>query len=233
MNKQTLLHLIAIRSLERGLSERQLATLALGDPDAIRNWRRKSDPLFSRVMAVLEYLDIPVKIGKDFESTCLENTQADTLKPFVESVVPWWGEIAAGGGDRETDGLICQADTTSGDVVASPLFLDTNELIETELFAVTVRGQSMKPVYNDGDIIYMNPHDPLRHDPEQLIGRDCAVTLTEEHGDSAVFLKRLRWPDNQKTGCFNLESINQDWPVMENIPVQSVIPVRFVRRYLT
>lgn len=41
--------------------------------------------------------------------------------------------------------------------------------------AVRVKGDSMLPVYRDGDLIYYDDHQP----PEQLIGRDVVVELED------------------------------------------------------
>lgn len=81
-----------------------------------------------------------------------------------------------------------------------------------------VRGPSMYPRYEDGDIIVCSDID---HDPVSLIGRDCYVKLL----DGRAFLKRLR--QGSEPGRFTLRSHNA--PDIENVQLDKAYPVEWVR----
>ncbi len=142
-----------------------------------------------------------------------------------------YGDIAAGGSDHPNDGRIWFAGTSGETVIPPPGFTDAELVRHGGLVALTVRGRSMVPKYHDGDYAYIYKDDPLRFEPEKLVGRDCVVTLTGAH-DHAVYLKRLRRPDNGKDGFFNLESLNRDWDVMVDMPLNHILPVRAVKHRL-
>jgi phage repressor protein C with HTH and peptisase S24 domain len=68
----------------------------------------------------------------------------------------------------------------------------------TGLAAVKVRGDSMYPAYQDGDVILYGEHEP----PAELIGREVVVkTVSEE-----MFIKHLE--TGSKPGCYTLRSYN-------------------------
>ena len=140
-----------------------------------------------------------------------------------------YGDIAAGGSDHPNDGRIWFAGTPGETVTPPPGFTDPELMRHGGLVALTVRGRSMDPVYRDGDTVYIYRDDPVQHDMEKLIGLDCAVTLTGEH-DHAVYLKRMRRPDNGEAGFFNLESLNGDWKTLVDMPITAALPIRHVRR---
>ena len=48
--------------------------------------------------------------------------------------------------------------------------------------------------------------------------------------DGAIYLKRLRRSDSGKSGLFNLESLNPHFPVMTDIAVHNIMPVRHVKK---
>lgn len=90
--------------------------------------------------------------------------------------------------------------------------------VSMKLIALVVRGDSMLPKYQDGDIIYIGrDHDGVL--PE-YIGRDCAVRLTT----GETYIKQLMRGD--EPGRFTLLSLNA--PPMENVEVEWATPVAFI-----
>lgn len=90
--------------------------------------------------------------------------------------------------------------------------------VSMKLVALVVRGDSMLPKYNDGDIIYIGrDHDGVLPD---YIGRDCAVRLTT----GETYIKQLM--KGSEEGRFTLISLNA--PPMENVEVQWATPVAFI-----
>jgi phage repressor protein C with HTH and peptisase S24 domain len=88
------------------------------------------------------------------------------------------------------------------------------------LMALKVTGDSMFPVYRDGDIIYVGrDHDGIL--PEYL-GEECAVRTS----DGGTFLKTLTVGSEPRR--YTLRSFNA--PDMENVEVEWATPVLFVMR---
>lgn len=211
--------LVNTRLTETGMNLSEASIAAVGNKEALYAIMRGRVPSVDRWQRICNALGIDFYYG-------LPQDLPEPAGPEVE----WKGEIAAGGAEHPNDCRLYVADEHTGETISPPpaLTLDTAQT-HGGLFAVTVRGGSMSPVYNDGDVIYMYKNDPTRLDISKLIGQDCAVTLSPEN-DSAVYLKRLRGPDNNKQGHFNLESLNPAWPTMTNVQIQSAIPVRYVKR---
>lgn len=75
-----------------------------------------------------------------------------------------------------------------------------------QTFALRVRGVSMEPKYQDGDIIFVDPDAQAEH------GKNVVVRLDDEH--EATF-KQLVVEGGQKF----LRAINPDWPGPKLIPI--------------
>lgn len=73
-------------------------------------------------------------------------------------------------------------------------------------FALRVRGVSMEPKYQDGDIIFVDPDAQAEH------GKNIVVCLDDEH--EATF-KQLVMEGGQKF----LRALNPDWPGPKLIPI--------------
>ena len=73
-------------------------------------------------------------------------------------------------------------------------------------FALRVRGVSMEPKYQDGDIIFVDPDADATH------GKNVVVRLDDEH--EATF-KQLVVEGEQKM----LRALNPDWPGPKLIPI--------------
>ncbi len=225
MNLEILLKKIAERLVELGISEQRASTLALNSPDAIRNWRRGHDPRFSPVVKLCDFLEIPLIFKEKIN-------YSNNIESLADCVIPHHGDIAAGGSDAPEDGRLPSFSGDTGDKVPAPTGVGVEEYSKNGgLLAVTVRGSSMQPKYCNGDYIYMYKNAPDLNNSE-LLGKDCAITLTSKH-DHAVYLKCLRRPDNGEKSYFNLESINKNWDTMVNIPVKFALPVRFVQHKIS
>ncbi len=75
-----------------------------------------------------------------------------------------------------------------------------------QTFALRVRGVSMEPKYQDGDIIFVDPDAQAEH------GKNIVVRLDDEH--EATF-KQLVMEGDQKF----LRALNPDWPGPKLIPI--------------
>jgi repressor LexA len=134
---------------------------------------------------------------------------ADALEIPVSSLfgakVPVLGRIGAGGSIlfEETD---------------EPDLVDRPPGAAGKLMALLVTGDSMFPVYRDGDIVYVaREHDGVL--PE-YIGEECAVRTAE----GGTFLKTLTL--GSQPNRYTLRSFNA--PDMENVEVQWASRVEFV-----
>jgi len=93
---------------------------------------------------------------------------------------------------------------------------------EGEPIALEVRGDSMSPVYRQGDVI-AGPKC-YGQQIERLIGADCIVHTCEGEGYVKFLAKGRRY------GRFNLKSYNPTFPDHEDIAVDWVAPIQWVKR---
>ena len=87
--------------------------------------------------------------------------------------------------------------------------------------AVRVRGKSMMPRYEDGDIVFFSKE--LGQDPANCVGRDCVVELF----DGRTYLKRIE--RGSEKGTFTLRSHNPSGPLLVNQTVKSMAPVTWIQ----
>ncbi len=87
-----------------------------------------------------------------------------------------------------------------------------------ETVAVLIKGDSMLPVYRDGDIIYYDRHE----DPADLVGRDVVAELE----DGRCMLKQIM--PGTRPGVWTLLSHNAG-PIVD-VPVRWVARVRWVQK---
>ena len=119
--------------------------------------------------------------------------------------IPIVGYIGAGG-------AVIYEDLGGDEMVVRP------PNVSMKLVALVVRGDSMLPKYQDGDIIYIGrDHDGVL--PEYL-GRDCAVRLTT----GETYIKQLI--KGSAEGRFTLLSLNA--PPIENVEIEWATPVAFI-----
>jgi hypothetical protein len=91
-----------------------------------------------------------------------------------------------------------------------------------DLIGIEVRGDSMSPVYRDGDTLLCSRHFG-RH-VDNLVGLDCAV-LTDDGRGYLKILKR-----GSKPGRYNLKSYNPHIDDIENVQVDWAAPVSWIKR---
>lgn len=197
----------------KGISARRASIEATGKEHLVKNIFEDRQPSFYSVERLLAVLGI--NLTYDFEDA----------PPVPALKVPLLGYVAAGGDDLPSDTSVTFEanghDNAIGQVPAPPGMIMQ---LRGSIFALKVRGASMLPIYEDGDLLYVYKDDPARANVGRLIGRKCVVTL--EDGDA--YVKTLRRPDSGDAGLWNLESLNPAWPVMTNQRVVEALPVRHV-----
>lgn len=124
--------------------------------------------------------------------------------PRVE--IPVVGMVSAGEGWSAVEDNIDQMEFA----------LDNDDMV-----AIEVRGDSMSPVYRNGDRLICRRHQRAF---DNLIGLDCAV-LTE---DGRGFVKILR--RGSRPNRFNLKSYNVTQEDLENVKLAWVAPVVWIKR---
>lgn len=137
---------------------------------------------------------------------------ADVLEFPIDEMfggdVPLLGKIGAGGQ------ILFAEDPDPGTVPAPP------GESGRRLMALLVSGDSMRPVYRDGDIVYVRrEHEGVL---PHYIGEECAVHTAE----GGTFLKTLS--PGTEPGRYTLRSFNAE--DIENVEVVWASPVLFVRR---
>jgi phage repressor protein C with HTH and peptisase S24 domain len=116
-----------------------------------------------------------------------------------------------GAGDEVVEPI--EGDPPIGLVAAPP------ELAEGE--ATEVRGRSMLPAYEEGDLLFHKFLDP---NPRELLGKLVVAKLL----DGRRFVKVLL--SGTMRGRFNLQSLNQAYPTMENQVVVAAARIVWVKK---
>lgn len=175
----------------KGFSKRSLSAKAGLSESAVRDvLGRTDDPRIGTLHAIAEALQIPFADVTGSER------------------VPLLGEIGAGGSVAYFN-----------EEVDAEEWVPRPPLAPGPLMALVVRGDSMLPKYEPGDIIYVRrDHDGVL---PAYLGRYCAVHLA----DNGTYLKILA-PGTQ-AGRYTLRSLNA--ADMENVEVVWAAPVAFVK----
>lgn len=84
--------------------------------------------------------------------------------------------------------------------------------------ALIIRGNSMDPKYEDGEVVYI---EKTLYSVESLIGAICYVQLA----DGRCYLKKLQY--GSRPGTFNLISLNA--PAIIDVVVERAYPIAFTR----
>lgn len=183
------------RAIERemeakGFSRRSLSTSSGLSQTAIRDvLERTQNPGIGTLHRIAEALEMP-----------LEDLMGNNMVPLL-GCVGAGGMVAYFNEDMDVD------------YVARP------PLAPGPLMALVVKGDSMLPKYEAGDIIYVRrDHDGVL---PIYVGRYCAVHLT----DGGTYLKILA--PGTEPGRFTLRSLNA--ADMENVEVVWAAPVLFVK----
>ena len=90
--------------------------------------------------------------------------------------------------------------------------------------AIIVRGESMRPVYNPGDILLFRSPSVRPWPLEQVLGRDCVV-VTEQ---GRAYVKRIR--QGREAGVVDLISYNPAVEPIYDVRLRWAAPVEWVRR---
>ncbi len=130
------------------------------------------------------------------------------LSDEIRAMIPVVGYVGAGAEVFPID------DHTKGDgfeeIEAPPGMLNGIALI--------VRGNSMTPKYDDGEVIYI---EKTVFSVDGLIGENCYIQLS----DGRCFLKKLQY--GSKPGLYTLISYNAP-PIMD-VPIERAYPIAFTR----
>lgn len=123
--------------------------------------------------------------------------------------IPVVGIVSAGEGFVPTD----------DDGRFGPVHFDVGD---ANVIAIEVRGDSMAPVYRQGDTLIC--HRTAARHADNLVGRDCAVrTRNGEH-----YIKILK--RGSRVGLFTLRSFNPAHEDIEDVQLDWAAPVAWVKR---
>jgi len=92
-----------------------------------------------------------------------------------------------------------------------------------DMVGIEVRGDSMKPVYREGDFLVCRRHEGRNFD--NFIGLDCAVLTDDGRG----FLKILR--RGSRPHRYNLKSYDPHVDDVEDVQLKWVAPVTWIKRH--
>ena len=192
-----------IRRLREALGETQgHFALRFGvEQPTVSRWERGISP------PERKYLSAMAGLANVDESSFVYQQSAANLVPVVG--------YAAGG-----DEWIPVDDFAQGDGL-QPVELS---LGDADPIAIMVRGESMAPVYRDGDILICSRQ--RGSDVVSALNRDCVVKTA----DGRCYIKFLLKSENY--GRFRLRSYNVSYPDMEDEELQWAAPVMWVRRGL-
>lgn len=118
----------------------------------------------------------------------------------------------------------------AGATVIAPPASESSEAIDqtdappgltTDAAAVVVRGDSMWPTCEDGDLLF---YDERTTDPMRLINKLCICWAA----DGRVLIKRLR--RGSALGLFTLDSANVNMPPIQDIRLDFAAPVLWIKR---
>lgn len=91
-----------------------------------------------------------------------------------------------------------------------------------DVVAVRVRGDSMAPVFRNGDLLYFSKSDGEQ--PGDNVGEDCIVQVRNGPTYVKVLMKGVR------TNRYRLHSYGNDTPDIENADVEWAAPIRHITR---
>ncbi len=184
---------------DRGLNNKALSLAAGLGETAVRDMLDKTkvaSPRLDTVVAVAEQLGMTL-------TELLEGQAAHGRR------VPIIGYVAAGEGwyPFENDGPIDEAELT---------------LPNGQAVGLVVRGDSMAPVYRDGDVLIGTKRSTTN--AHNLIGTDCII----ETQKGARYVKFLT--TGTQRGKFNLRSYNPVHVDIENVDIAWAAPISMVIR---
>jgi phage repressor protein C with HTH and peptisase S24 domain len=158
---------------------------------------RGADPKISTLTAIATALGVPL--------TTLLGDEAP-----VHSSIPIVGFVSAGEGWTPIDNATGPDDVVDFDLGAH------------DAIGIEVRGDSMAPVYRNGD--YLVCYRQFGTNADNCIGLDCVVRTQ----DGRHFVKILK--RGSRPGRFNLKSYNPVADDIEDVTLSWVAPVAWIRR---
>ena len=198
-------------------------------------WKRVRDELDRKGWSVVEFeRRTGIDKGRLYKYVTGEVVQprGDAFARMSDAlgVNEWW--LRTGGGARSSRLPVIGRMSAGEEWVAATDGGSESQFVDFDLgsddfFAIEVRGSSMAPAYRNGDmVICARRHtvDTRSVDPTIFRRRDCAVKAVDGSG----YLKYVL--PGRQDGLFTLRSYNPDFPDIENIPLQWIAPVVWIRR---
>lgn len=143
------------------------------------------------------------------------NVDAAVLRGEASMPIPLHGYIGAGDVLHQFDG----DERPPLDFIERPPGLSNGA-------AVIVRGDSMVPIYFDGDVLFYEQKELA---PERALGRECIVqTAPQDGGMAQLLVKRLL--KGSRRHRYHLVSVNPAVPAMEDRAVAWVAKIKWVKR---
>ncbi|MBI1207020.1 MAG: helix-turn-helix domain-containing protein [Azospirillum sp.] len=162
----------------------------------------------------------------------VEQPRGDAFTRMAKAldVSEWW--LRTGEGTRSVRLAVIGQISAGEQWVPLPVGAEGERLIDFDLgsdesIVLEVLGTSMAPAYRNGDLVvcsrkYHNHIDQV--DPSQFSRIDCAVMTTDGRG----FLKFV--VAGRTPGIFTLRSYNPDFQDIEDVELQWIAPVVWIRR---
>lgn len=193
---------IAEARVAKGMNQSELARALGVTPQAVQKWEAGGAPKGARLREVAQALGTTVEYLLTGSITVARKigpaTDANVEPgPDLRGNVPLISWVQAGNWETVIDNF------APGDAED---WLPCPRKFGAHAFALRVRGVSMEPRYQDGDIIFVDPDAQAEH------GKNIVVRLDDEH--EATF-KQLVMEGGQKF----LRALNPDWPGPKLIPI--------------
>ena len=198
-------------------------------------WKRVRDELDRKGWSVVEFEKrTEIDKGRLYKYVTGEVVQprgdafARMSKAF--GVNEWW--LRTGEGARSSRLQVIGRLSSGEEWCALPESVSESKFIDFDLgredfLAIEVHGASMSPAYRDGDVVICSRRQIAgvrNSDPALFRRRDCAVKTV----DGAGYLKYVI--PGRSDGLFTLRSYNPDYPDIEDIHLQWIAPVVWIRR---
>ena len=143
----------------RGLTQQDVAAALNVSRSAVAMWERNErEPNLETLAALARLLDLPL-------SALVEREEAPLpagLRPVRTKRVPLLGTIAAG------EPIFAEEEHET--------YVDVDGSARAD-FALEVKGESMEPVYKDGDVVYIRRQDDVRDGQVAAVVVDDSATL--------------------------------------------------------
>ena len=134
----------------------------------------------------------------------LAERQSGNIEPVRTNAVPIINKVSAGYPSEFTD-----LGYPRGHADA---FISCPDLDDPDAFAARVHGDSMEPVYREGDIVIFSPAQPPQH------GDDCFVRFD----DGQTTFKRVFFEQDEDRGVIRLQPRNEKYPP-RTLPAEEVV----------